>query len=178
MRNKRTEIRLTKENYDYLNRLKTEYKTSINEIINAIISDKANENLNTNLEMLNYTDNFQENHRIYIKISDSEMDFLKKQGKLHGLNSATKEVKFIILNSIYKRKIFDRIDMKELTFAVNSVNKLGRQIYALCQAIRSSNQIINLNPDSFKAMLNSIDQKIVQVTNFISAYDKILQRRF
>ena len=177
MGNKRTEIRLTKENYEYLSRLKSENKTSINEIINAIISDKVNENNGANFQKLTYKNNFQENHRIYIKVSDNEMDFLKEQGKKHGLNSATKEVKFIILNSIYDRKIFDKIDMKELTFAVNSMNKLGRQVYSLCQAIRSSNQIVNLNPDSFKSMLDLIDKKITQITNFISSYDKILQRR-
>ena len=35
MGNKRTEIRLTKENYEYLSRLKSENKTSINELLRA-----------------------------------------------------------------------------------------------------------------------------------------------
>lgn len=172
---KEIKIRVNDENYNELIKLKNANAVSMNLLINAMIELYINEPKNTD-KFLQNTKTKRE-HELRIYFTDDEFKFIKKQAKLTGLNSANKQAKFYIINQIENEKIFTPIEMKNLFFAVNDMNKLGRNLNALIMSIRDRKNEIKINVDNFEKMLNLIYEKIESITNIIKKYREILNTR-
>ena len=172
-------FRLDKSNYDFLSRYKDKMKVkSIDRILNDILSyivDGDDKEINFN--RIDDSPIEKETHIIRIKLTDSEVNLLKKEAEYHGFKSVAKEVRFRLLNSMYQENFFNNIEMKDLTFAVNSLNKVGRNLSALLAAIRNRDQNVNINFSNFEKMIKMLDGKIYSITSLLQKYFKVLKTR-
>ncbi|MBX1185014.1 hypothetical protein I9X25_00015, partial [Campylobacter jejuni] len=88
------------KNFDYLNKIKLETKTSLNKIINYIIKEYREKNKNSNIKNdYKLIDNSniimdKETKEIRIKLTDKEFKLLKENAINNNFKSATKEAKF------------------------------------------------------------------------------------
>ncbi|MBX1316877.1 hypothetical protein I9X20_05620, partial [Campylobacter jejuni] len=85
------------KNFDYLNKIKLETKTSLNKIINYIIKEYREKNKNSNIKNdYKLIDNSniimdKETKEIRIKLTDKEFKLLKENAINNNFKSATKE---------------------------------------------------------------------------------------
>lgn len=171
-------FRLDKPNYDFLSRYKDKAKVkSIDRILNDILSYIIEGDDKEILNRIDASPIEKETHIIRIKLTDSEVNLLKKEAECHGFKSVAKEVRFRLLNSMYQENFFNNIEMKDLTFAVNSLNKVGRNLSALLAAIRNRDQNVNINFSNFEKMIKMLDGKIYSITSLLQKYFKVLKTR-
>ncbi|EDP6611415.1 hypothetical protein FVY21_08470, partial [Campylobacter jejuni] len=94
------------KNFNYLNKIKLETKTSLNKIINYIIKEYREKNKNSNIKNdYKLIDNSniimdKETKEIRIKLTDKEFKLLKENAINNNFKSATKEAKFLLINSL------------------------------------------------------------------------------
>ncbi|MBX1306198.1 hypothetical protein I9X12_01730, partial [Campylobacter jejuni] len=96
------------KNFDYINKIKLETKTSFNKIINYIIKEYREKNKDSNIKNdFKLIDNSniimdKETKEIRIKLTDKEFKLLKENAINNNFKSATKEAKFLLINSLNK----------------------------------------------------------------------------
>lgn len=69
------------------------------------------------------------------------------------------------------------IEMRELTFAVNSMRKLGANIVTLIKAIYAKNSNITFNFDNVEKTCDLVKNNIEDTSKLIQKYCDILDKR-
>ncbi|EGK8097859.1 hypothetical protein IO404_001614, partial [Campylobacter lari] len=106
---KKTNIYFDEKSYSYLLRLKKEMKVSFSKIINTILKniyDNEKENINT-IDKINYQNN-EPKKEIRFKLTEDEYKIFSYFAKKNGNGTATKQIRILTLNHIYKDKFFDK----------------------------------------------------------------------
>ena len=165
----RQEVRLSNENYEFIQSLKKKENTTFNEIINSMISLYKESPKQESISRVKKSE--KQSHRIYITLTDTEYNFLSTQAIKHGFPSPTKEVIFRLTNSMYDEKIFSNSDMNNLLNALNDINKIGRNINELIRILKEkSNAKININIDRLGDLLADIYSFIKIIDKEITSY--------
>ncbi len=135
---KNINLRLDDNNDKKLDEIKKKTNISKTEIINILISK------------LDESDDFIDNEQvpkedtiIKIKLTQSEKKYFLNQSNKSGANSLTSEVKFRLLNSIYKNKFFTNNELKELSKNTYELNKIGININQILKRSIKENLIDN-----------------------------------
>lgn len=79
---------------------------------------------------------------IRFKISESEKTFLQEQAKKSGAKSLTSEIRYRLLNTIYKNKFFTPFELEEIGKLRYEINRIGRNIN---QILKRLNRATNLD---------------------------------
>ena len=165
----RQEVRLSNENYEFIQSLKKKENATFNEIINSMINLYKENPKQENISRLKKSE--KQSHRIYITLTDTEYNFLSTQAIEHGFPSPTKEVIFRLTNSMYDEKVFSNADMNTLLGALNNINKIGRNINELIRILKEkSNAKININIDRLGDLLADIYSFIKTIDKEITSY--------
>lgn len=152
-------LRLSENNHNILCDLKKQTSLSINKIINFLISKQDD---------TKYLDDFISNgaddkKEIRIKINSKEYEFLKKQAELDGLNHINSEVKYRLLNTIYRNKYFTNIELSNFMKTRTEVNAVGRNLNQLLRLLQTKSSL-NINDEVFSNMIKDLDDKIKNIT--------------
>lgn len=172
---KRFSLRLDDENFKKIEKIKKNFNATFNLIINMII-DNFNKNIESN-ELDIKKSSSKKTSMIHIRLTQDEFNFLQEQAKIHGFNSATKEVKFRLVSSMYNENFFTPIEMNELTPALNSMRKLGANIVTLIKAIYAKNSNITFNFDNVEKTCELVKNYIENTSKLIQKYCDILDKR-
>lgn len=164
-------IRLEKYNYEYLKELNLKTKIPINKILNTIIS-----NMDRNvLELLEYK-NENTDKEVRFRITESERNFLENESKLNGNDSITNEIKFRILNTIYKNKFFTINEKNEFIKTRYELNSIGRNLNQLVKKIHKKE--IGIDDNELKEVIKSINKKSIELSNELEKYIIHTNKRF
>ncbi|WP_257933370.1 hypothetical protein UPTC17655_a0040 (plasmid) [Campylobacter lari] len=139
---KKTNIYFDEKSYSYLVRLKKEMKVSFSKIINTILKniyDNEKENINT-IDKINYQNN-EPKKEIRFKLTEDEYKIFSDFAKKNGNGTATKQIRILTLNHIYKDKFFDKNYIDEFILARTEINTIGRNIYQLLKILRSGKSV-------------------------------------
>lgn len=119
----------------------------------------------------------QKEKSLRVNLSKDEYEILSKLAKKNGFNSVSKEVKFIILNAIYKNQsFFNNIEMADLKNAVGSVNKLGSNLNQILKNLRQKDyRNLSFNYKNFEPFLQNIDEDIRYIKELMYYYSNFLQ---
>ncbi|ALW49306.1 hypothetical protein ACMU1B_001747 [Campylobacter jejuni] len=153
------------KNFNYLNKIKLETKTSLNKIINYIIKEYREKNKNSNIKNdYKLIDNSniimdKETKEIRIKLTDKEFKLLKENAINNNFKSATKEAKFLLINSLNKYKFFSNDNILEFIKTRTEINAIGKNLYQLLKVLRSRN-FIKINDENFKNTINNLNDKL------------------
>lgn len=167
------------EQYQYSTKEVEKY--SLSDIVNIALFKFFQGKKTESPQLLNMLKgNGGEYKKIQIYVSQKEFDFLEKLAKHTGINSVNKEVKFLLLNIIYKNEnLFNNIEMKELSNATNHLNKLGRNLSEVIALLRGREPIsFSMNYDGFKRLLTDINTQIKTINDLITDYRAKLKDKF
>lgn len=172
---KKITLRLSDDNYKKLENIKKKSNSSLNLIVNMIIDNYQKDMEN---KKIYFNDsNLRKDKMVHLRLTQKEYDFLHKESKIHGFNSATKEVKFRLVSSMYNENFFTPIEMNELTPALNSMRKLGANIVTLIKAIYVKNSNITFNFDNVEKTCELVKNYIENTSKLIQKYCDILDKR-
>lgn len=167
---KNINLKISKNNLKILENIKNNSKIPITRIINILISK-----FNTNIDFLNNKIIDNEETVIKIKLTNNEKEFLKNEAEKSGSNTLTSEVKFRLLNTIYKNKYFTNNELIELSKNTYELNKIGVNINQILKKINKEN---NINNEELKNIINELKIKINDNNTTINEIVKFTKNRF
>lgn len=167
----RVEIHPT--NLEKLEKLNKEYKISITSLANSCIYEK----LGDKIKLLKEFDSSLAGNETEVKIRlyEYEKEHLLNTSKLTGINSITGTIKYLILNSIYKKGFLYPNELKIIDELKSEINKIGSNLYQILRKINFKEEFKN---DDLKLFLEQINEKIVMTNKEIESIPKYVNHRF
>ena len=157
-----------------LKELKQELQMPINKIIIMIINEKLED-----LKLLkkDYIEDFKigdnkNDTAIYFRIKEKEKIFLEEQMKKTGNNSLTSEIKYRLLNSIYKNKYFLPIETRDIKKFNSEINMIGNNINQITTKLNSNK---DLNNSDISIIKNSKDELNIKIYETKCEINEILK---
>ncbi len=173
-------LNINDEFYFKLQKLKKELQIPTSKIIIMIINDKLEdfkilekqfiENLNIK--------NINNETEIRFRIKEKEKIFLKKQIEKTGNKSLTSEVRFRLLNTIYRNKFFLPSELKELSNLNFQIKRIGLNINGIFKRVNFKEELKNEDYKKFQNSINEVNKKIDLVSNEIKKFLKFSNNRF
>ncbi len=149
-----------------LQKLKSELNIPLNKIIVMIINEKIEELNILKKEYIedNKNELYDNDTEIRFFIKEKEKIFLKKQIEKTGTKSLTSEIRYRLINSIYKNKYFLPIELKEFRNLIYQIKKIGLNVNGIYRRVNFKEE---LKSDDYINLKNSID-KVNHKINLVS----------
>ena len=150
-----------------LQELKKELKIPINKIISMIINEKLEDIKRLkkeNVEDLKIENN-QNEIEIRFRIYENEKYFLEEQMKKTGNGSLTSEIRFRLLNSIYKNKYFLPIELAEFKNLVYQTKMIGLNINGIFKRVNFKEELKSDDYINLQNSINEVNEKIDLINN-------------
>ena len=162
-----------------LQELKKELQMPINKIITMIINEKLE---NSKILKKEYVEDLgiedsKNDVQIKFRISEKEKIFLEEQIKKTGNSSLSSEVKYRLINTIYKNKYFVPVELEKLNNLNNQVKKIGININQISRKINFKNELENKDYENFQSNLKEVNFKIDELTDEIKNILKFANNR-
>jgi hypothetical protein len=155
-------LRLSKDNHKILSDLKEETGLSINKIVNLLISKQNDTSYMKNLK--NHKLGEDEKKEVRLKITENEYDFLKNEAQKDGINHVNNEVKYRLLNTIYRNKYFTNIELSTFIKTKGEINTIGRNLNQLLKLLHTKSNL-TVHDEVFKNMVSDIDNNVKNISN-------------
>lgn len=145
-----------------LQELKQELKMPINKIITMIINEKLEDIKRLKKETVEdlQIENNQNEIEIRFRIYENEKYFLEEQMKKSGNNSLTSEIRFRLLNSIYKNKYFLPIELAEFKNLVYQIKMIGLNINGIFKRVNFKEELKSEDYINLQNSINEVNKKI------------------
>lgn len=169
---KNINLKLDDKNVEMLEKMSSNSKVPITRIINILISSMDTEFEFMQTDILNEIET-----EIRFKITESEKEFLQAQALKSGANSLSAEIKYRLLNTIYKNKYFTNNEMKEFIKSRYEINMIGRNLNQLLKQIYTKDDY-KLDKDEIKNLIYDIDKKINKHSDDLRELEKFTDNRF
>ena len=150
-----------------LQELKKELKIPINKIISMIINEKLEDIKRLkkeNVEDLKIENN-QNEIEIRFRIYENEKYFLEEQMKKTGNGSLTSEIRFRLLNSIYKNKYVLPIELAEFKNLVYQTKMIGLNINGIFKRVNFKEELKSDDYINLQNSINEVNEKIDLINN-------------
>ena len=162
-----------------LQELKKELQMPINKIITMIINEKLE---NSKILKKEYVEDLgiedsKNDVQIKFRISEKEKIFLEEQIKKTGNSSLSSEVKYRLINTIYKNKYFLPVELEKLNNLNNQIKKIGININQISRKINFKQELENKDYENFQSNLKEVNFKIDELTNEIKNILKFANNR-
>ena len=94
-----------------------------------------------------------------------------------GNKSLTSEIKYRLINTIYKNKYFLPIELEKLNNLNTQIKKIGVNINQILKKINLKKDLENIDYDNFINNINEVNIKIDEITNEIKNTLKLASKR-
>lgn len=147
-------------NYKSLKKLSKNTKTPIGTILNKMINEFLANNELKEEKLQYYLQNKLENFkRVEVNLTDKECQIIKRISEKNMHNSIKKELRYIIVNSIYDYKFNSEIELKTFILAKNALNAIGRNLNQFMRELKKRN-LITINNKEIEKNISNISNKI------------------
>ena len=165
-------IKFSVENFERITKIKDDFKIPFTKIVNMIINDKFNDEINL-------LDDSEDNktYEVSFLISEKEKNFLDDEAKKSGAISLASEIKYRLLNTMYKNKSYTNNELTNLSKLRNEVNKIGNNFAYILKKINfkeeiSKEEILNMSKD-----FDTLKEEIEDIKNEINEIIKLTKSR-
>ena len=151
------------EDIDFkLKELKIYLEMPINKIITMVINEKLED---LKISKKNYiedlkTDDNKNDTAIFFRVKEKEKYFLEEQIKKTGNGSLTSEIRFRLLNTIYKNKFFLPVELEKIQNLIYAISKIGNNINQISRKININK---DLNSSDYEKLQNSLDEVNIKI---------------
>jgi len=155
-------LKIEDDNVNILDNISKKSKIPVTRIINMLIST-----LNDKSEFLdNNLTNFKvdENTELRIYLTNYEKEFLTNQASINGAKSLSAEVKYRLLNTMYKNKYFTNIELSNFIKTKGEINTIGRNLNQLLKLLHTKSNL-TVNDEVFQNMVKDIDNNVKNISN-------------
>lgn len=169
---KNINLKLDDKNVEMLEKMSSNSKVPITRIINILISSMDTEFEFMQSDIINEIET-----EIRFKITESEKEFLQSQALKSGANSLSAEIKYRLLNTIYKNKFFTNNEMKDFVKSRYEINMIGINLNQLLKQIYTKDDY-KLDKDEIKNLIFDIEKKIDRHFEDLKELTKFTKNRF
>lgn len=158
---KNINLKLEDDNIRILENISKNSKIPITRIINMLIStlDNKSEFMNNNL-----SDNpIEEDSELRINLTAFEKEFFIKQASINQSKSLSAEIKYRLLNTMYKNKYFTNMELSNFMVLKREINTIGRNLNQLLKLLHTKSNL-SVDDNVFKNMLNDINMNIKELS--------------
>ncbi len=110
-------------------------------------------------------ENNQNEIEIRFRIYENEKYFLEEQMKKTGNGSLTSEIRFRLLNSIYKNKYFLPIELAEFKNLVYQTKMIGLNINGIFKRVNFKEELKSDDYINLQNSINEVNEKIDLINN-------------
>ncbi|RBQ27617.1 hypothetical protein [Arcobacter sp. CECT 9188] len=162
-----------------LQELKKELGMPTNKIIALIINEKLEDLKRLKreyVEDLKIEDTNSETE-IRFRIKEKEKIFLEEQIKKTGNNSLTSEIKYRLINSIYKNKYFLPIELSEFKNLTFQIKRIGLNINGIFKRVNFKEELKSDDYINLQNSINEVNEKIDLMNNEVKNILKFASNR-
>ncbi|MDX4067890.1 hypothetical protein Q6A87_08515 [Aliarcobacter skirrowii] len=166
-------VKLAQVNLEILEKLNKEYKIPITYLANSCIYEK----LGDKIKLLKEFDLSLSGDEIDLKVRlyEFEKEYLLNASKLTGINSLNGVIKYLILNSIYKRRFLAPNEIEAFNSMKFEINAIGRNLHQILKKIHFKEEF---KTDDLKVILEQLSSKIDDTKKEIDNLLKYTNKRF
>ena len=162
-----------------LQELKQQLKMPINNIITMIVNEKLEDMKYLKKE---YVDDFNTEYcineiQIKFRINENEKKFLEHQIIKTGNSSLTSEIRFRLLNSIYKNKYFLPIELSEFKNLVYQLKMIGLNINGIYKKVNFKEELKSEDFINLQNYTKEVNEKINLISNELQKIFKFANKR-
>lgn len=161
------------KNYKYLKELSENTNTPMGIILNKMMNDFLVKNkIKVNKLQYNSQDLDKKFKEVKVNLTDKECQIIKKFSEKNMHNSIKKELRFIIVSSIYDYKFNSEIELRTFILAKNALNAIGRNLNQFIRELKKRN-LITINNKEVEKNISNISNRI----DFLSEkLDKLIDK--
>jgi|GEM_PF-1686671 len=139
------------------------------------LSHKEIDGVKQNSSLFGQNKNFST--EIRFKISNKEKIFLENQLKKTGNKSLTSEIRYRLINSIYKNKYFLPIELDEFRNLTYQLKKIGININGIFKRVNIDEKLKKDDYVNLENSIKEVNSKIDLITNELKAILKFANNR-
>ena len=175
------ELKIGDELFSVLKEINSRTKIPLTKIVISILNEKLQD-----IKELNYNKEFIEDYKninndletqIRFRINENEKIFLEKQMKKTGNKSLTSEIKYRLINSIYKNKYFLPIELNEFKNLTFQIKRIGLNINGIFKRVNFKEDLKSDDYINLQNSINEANKKIDLMNNEIKNILKFANNR-
>lgn len=166
-------IELAPANLEILKKINQEYKIPITSLANSCIYEKLGDKTKL-LKEFNLSPAGDEID-LKVRLYEYEKEYLLNASKLTGINSLNGVIKYLILNSIYKKGFLSPNELKIIDELKSEIHKIGINLHQILKKLNFKEEFKN---DDLKILLEQLNQKIDFTNKEIESIPKYVNHRF
>ena len=169
-------LRVSDEIYYRILLLMEQNSSSKNALINSALLEYFNKE--SDEKLLKENSDCKLSHTIQIKLSDAEFNLLKYRAKAHGFKAVTKELRLILINTLYENKFFSNLEMSKINLATSEFKRLGKNFYEAIELFKyKKGSSFEIKFDELKQSFTEILEAIEIYKECVNAINKDRQKR-
>lgn len=148
-------IKIFPKNLEILKNINQENKIPITSLVNSYIYEQLNEKSDLIKEFKSKL--AKEQTEVKIRIYENEKKFLLEFSKLTGTNSLNQEIRFRLLNTIYKKRFLSPNEMQTFYDLKYQIKMIGVNLNQISKKLNSNQQV---NVDFLMESISKLDEKL------------------
>lgn len=148
-------IKIFPKNLEILKNINQENKIPITSLVNSYIYEQLNKKSDLIKEFKPKL--AKEQTEVKIRIYENEKKFLLESSKLTGTNSLNQEIRFRLLNTIYKKRFLSPNEMQTFYDLKYQIKMIGVNLNQISKKLNSNQQA---NVDFLMESISKLDEKL------------------
>lgn len=148
-------IKIFPKNLEILKNINQENKIPITSLVNSYIYEQLNKKSDLIKEFKPKL--AKEQTEVKIRIYENEKKFLLESSKLTGTNSLNQEIRFRLLNTIYKKRFLLPNEMQTFYDLKYQIKMIGVNLNQISKKLNSNQQV---NVDFLMESISKLDEKL------------------
>ncbi|QEZ90046.1 hypothetical protein ACBT_2166 [Aliarcobacter cibarius] len=155
-------IKIFPNNLEILKKINQENKIPITALVNSCIYEQLNEKSNLLKEFKSKL--AKEQTEVKIRIYENEKEFLLESSKFTGTNSLNQEIRFRLLNTIYKKRFLSPNEMQSFYNLKYQIKMIGVNLNQISKKLNSNQQIkVDFLMESISKLDEKLDENLVEI---------------
>ncbi len=155
-------IKIFPNNLEILKKINQENKIPITALVNSCIYEQLNEKSNLLKEFKSKL--AKEQTEVKIRIYENEKEFLLESSKFTGTNSLNQEIRFRLLNTIYKKRFLSPNEMQSFYNLKYQIKMIGVNLNQISKKLNSNQQIkVDFLMESISKLDEKLDENLFEI---------------
>ena len=160
-------IKIFPNNLEILKKINQENKIPITALVNSCIYEQLNEKSNLLKEFKSKL--AKEQTEVKIRIYENEKEFLLESSKFTGTNSLNQEIRFRLLNTIYKKRFLSPNEMQSFYNLKYQIKMIGVNLNQISKKLNSNQQIkVDFLMESISKLDEKLNENLVEIKKVLN----------
>lgn len=160
-------IKIFPVNLEILKKINQEDKIPITALVNSCIYEQLNGKSDLLKEFKSKL--AKEQTEVKIRIFENEKEFLLESSKATGTNSLNQEIRFRLLNTIYKKRFLSPNEMKSFYDLTYQIKMIGVNLNQISRKLNSNQQVkVDFLIELISKLSEKLDENLIEVKKILN----------